>query len=169
MKKLLVVLTLFCLLLLICGHAFLFTIKRAEIKADVRKELLAYPNESLITLHFTPAEIKNLSWEDDMEFEYKGKMYDVLKKEITKASITILCMADEKETLLIDNYLKAQQHSSHHSSSTTLLKLLSQQYVMSSSSEILPPVLIAKKTFPSYLTSLHFAETTIVIPPPKAG
>jgi hypothetical protein len=169
MKKLLAILTFICLLLLICGHAFLFTIKRAEIKADVRKELLAYPNENLLTLHFTPDEIKNLSWENDNEFEYEGKMYDVVKKEMNKAFITILCMADEKETILIDNYLKAQQHSSQHSSSTTLLKLLSQQYVMSFSSEILPPVLIAKKNFPSYLTSLHFAETTIVVPPPKAG
>ena len=87
------------------GHTLLFSVLIQQTKTDFFERL---ENES------TPLSIKQFvfptqdgkitdaafSWEDDSEFLYQGKMYDVVKKIQSANSIRLYASADERETSL---------------------------------------------------------------------
>ncbi len=55
----------------------------------------------LVLLKFTEAESQSqLRWEHSMEFEYKGQMYDIVKKEIKGDISYYWCWLDHEETKL---------------------------------------------------------------------
>ena len=61
----------------------------------------------LIKLKFTRIEyIRDLNWKEENEFEYKGKMYDVAKIDISGDYVFIYCIRDEMEEQLIANFEK---------------------------------------------------------------
>ena len=80
------------------SYLFLF-IKKAQIKEHAKLLIINTINRNeLILLKFTKEESqKFLEWEDCNEFKYKGLMYDVLKKQIKKDSMYLLCIIDHKE------------------------------------------------------------------------
>jgi len=56
---------------------------------------------NIVLLAFTKKEAQEkLRWEKAGEFEYKGKMYDVIDKETVADVILFRCVWDQKETHL---------------------------------------------------------------------
>lgn len=55
----------------------------------------------LMVLRFSLADASRmLQWEHELEFEFNGNMYDVIKKTQTNDSVSYLCWPDHKETAL---------------------------------------------------------------------
>jgi len=75
-------------------------------KYIVRKEVKQYiikgiDKTELQVLQFHHQEVnQKVQWEHSKEFEFEGKMYDVVEKEMVNDSIRFFCWLDEEETEL---------------------------------------------------------------------
>lgn len=79
-----------------------FQLTRHELRREARQLLLAgvEPGE-LEVFEFTVAEAQAvLKWERSDEFEYRGRMYDVVRVEQTGPKVRYWCWPDEGETRL---------------------------------------------------------------------
>lgn len=72
------------------------------VKKEVKQNIIAGINKSeLQILQFHHQEVEQkVEWEHSKEFEFEGKMYDVVEKEIINDSIRFFCWLDEEETEL---------------------------------------------------------------------
>ena len=79
-----------------------FAAERSAIRREVRSQLISGLKDiDLVVLTFSKVEAKNLlRWERDDEFEYRGKMYDVVKIEENGDQILYWCWPDEPESEL---------------------------------------------------------------------
>jgi len=71
-------------------------------RSVVRVEVKSAPEEGLVQLSFSEMEFNNIAWtEENTEFEWKGKMYDVSRIIHTPAGVLVLCENDSFEDLLV--------------------------------------------------------------------
>jgi len=72
------------------------------VKHEVKRMIIkGIDIDELELLKFTKQEsISKLKWEHSKEFEYKQKMYDVVKEEVVVDSIYYWCWLDREETKL---------------------------------------------------------------------
>lgn len=97
-----------CILLLICfgapfyGTYYSIIYQKIKVKKEIQEQLSECSEKrDLVHLKFSRKEINSkLGWEHDDEFEYNGKMYDVVKSEIIGDSAHFWCLMDTKETKL---------------------------------------------------------------------
>jgi hypothetical protein len=87
------------------GYIILFW----QIQQDIKREMLykisqILPSEKLTCIKFLKKDISQSEWNDKTELEYKGAMFDVVKKVETSKYYLFYCLNDEKEDLLIKNY-----------------------------------------------------------------
>lgn len=79
-----------------------FKLARQEAKAMMDR---AYPETLNVYFEFNKIESQTLlRWEHDSEFEYRGEMYDVLRKEVIDGKIRYWCYWDRKETVLKNEF-----------------------------------------------------------------
>ena len=75
--------------------------QKYQVRTEVKLQLLDELGEhDLVVLSFTPEEANNLYWEHDNEFEFEGKMYDVVKTHLEEGFVTYVCWPDHKESHL---------------------------------------------------------------------
>ena len=76
--------------------------QRKQIKRTLKWRMIASTDrKGLVHFSFTAGEAeKELIWEHSKEFEYRGKMYDVVDCEITGDTIHYTCWLDHEETAL---------------------------------------------------------------------
>jgi hypothetical protein len=73
--------------------------KKAVIRGEVKTMMLnELTEDALEVLTFTSDEAANLKWEHAVEFEFDGRMYDVVEKRQNGESITYVCWPDHKES-----------------------------------------------------------------------
>ena len=79
-----------------------FSLQIRQIRHEVKERILSGMDESKLTLlAFTKPEANHqLNWEDKHEFEYQGKMYDVVRMTTRGDSVFYWCWWDHKETQL---------------------------------------------------------------------
>lgn len=79
-----------------------FASERSVIRREVRSQLMhGIKDADLVVLTFSKSEVQRLlHWERDDEFEYRGKMYDVVKVKAHGDRISYLCWPDEPESEL---------------------------------------------------------------------
>jgi hypothetical protein len=87
------------------GYIILFW----EIQQDIKSEMIQkisriLPSEELTCIKILKKDISRYDWFEKNELEYKGSMYDVVKKEETSKYYLFYCLNDEKEEILIKNY-----------------------------------------------------------------
>lgn len=76
--------------------------QKSMVKHEVKRMIIkGIDIDELELLKFTKQEsISKLKWEHSKEFEYKQKMYDVVKEEVVVDSIYYWCWLDREETKL---------------------------------------------------------------------
>jgi hypothetical protein len=113
---------------------------RKEMKTLIKngvpenKRLLFYDDE-------LTADAVNLKWIHDWEFQYKGEMYDILKKEVRNGRLVYTCIHDVKESGLfakLDEMVDKQMQSN-------------------------APAKEQRKLFQNFFTSLYFLSDTKII------
>ena len=87
------------------GYWFCFKVEQSDIKREMfEMTKQTVPNSELIALAIPAAEINDLLWQDENEFSYKGKMYDVVRSERSADKSTVYyCLNDTKEEALNAN------------------------------------------------------------------
>lgn len=98
------------------------SMERRQIQKHVRNQILPTLDESELiaftVLHKDSAII--FKWEHAKEFEFQGKMYDLVKREIQQDSITYLVWQDDQETAVnqkikqLANTVFDQSHDTQH-------------------------------------------------------
>ncbi len=76
--------------------------EKAAVKQQVKQKILGgIDKEELVWLTFKTTEATEvLHWEHDREFEYQGRMYDVVETKAQGDFISYLCWPDHEETQL---------------------------------------------------------------------
>ncbi len=79
-----------------------FQYEKSVLRSDLKERMIAgMEKDELVVLKFTQNEIeKELNWEHSGEFEYQGKMYDIIQTKVQGDSIYYTCWLDEEETKL---------------------------------------------------------------------
>lgn len=102
LKKSAVILLLALIFLQTGGYYFIFWIDVAEAKREAEIYIKGAESSKAVTLTFAIRDGKvmapDLVFNDDNEFSYQGRMYDVISTEKTKDHITFRCYSDNKET-----------------------------------------------------------------------
>ena len=169
-KKITAILLLFCLVFASAGYHLVFRYQISHAKAQMKRALRnsSRNSEDVTEFSFTNENLKQLEWEDDHEFRFKGKMYDVIEKQWQDGKLHIRCISDEKETVLIDQYM--QINKNNHSDSkplSSLIQLITAQFIQPFA---LIPELCAiqiKNSFPFYSSRLFSTAFPIHTPPPR--
>ena len=121
-------------------------------------------------LKFTKYEFtRRLNWKDENEFEFEGKMYDIVKTEMNNDEVIVYCIWDKRENELISIYEKHCRnnsardkiHSSNFSTNTT--SLLAIQNELSTPGRIDYVMFLSEK----YANNYHSVFKDSLTPPPK--
>ncbi|MCU0370451.1 MAG: hypothetical protein MUC31_03460 [Bacteroidales bacterium] len=98
-----------CLFLPFAGSYLFFDYRAKTIKKEVSALILQGIREELLvnmTFSLTDAD-KQLNWKHAREFEYDGRMYDIVRSAAKGDSITYTCFRDHKETRLYQQKQKS--------------------------------------------------------------
>lgn len=175
MKKAWAIVVLFCLLFTLTGFRAIFRLRRAEIKAQVRRSIRnRKSNEGLTEFRFNLQDKEQLSrikWEDGNEFRFEDHLYDVVERKTEGDTLTLLCLPDSKEEELIKAYEKMseEQRRPVNSSSFSLFKLLRSLF-FPPGAPATPPLLAGKPPL-SYRYLLYFFSPyqPVQTPPPRVA
>lgn len=93
---------LLCLLLPIGGGWLWLRLEKQQAKREAQQFLLAQKGDNALTrLAFTRQQAEHqLHWEHASEFEWQGRMYDVVHLTRTRDSLLLWCWPDDNETTL---------------------------------------------------------------------
>lgn len=120
-------------------------------------------HKDVVQLFLSKEESKQLYWEDENEFRYKGEMYDVIEKKTEGNKVLIRCVSDKKETTLLNEYQKNNRRNSTHS---TIVQLITAPFVLPVDHSLLLPQQIVKNNFKDYTSSLQNIASPVLLPPP---
>jgi hypothetical protein len=119
-------------------YGFLLLESREEATREIMSRL---PDNELvkITAHSGNREYLKFSWWEDHEFEYQGRMYDIVREQ-TKSDTTIyLCFDDSRETNVNNahRYLAENSFSAPiHRQGTQVFKAMMLEYIIPDKTEI---------------------------------
>jgi hypothetical protein len=156
------------MLLSVFGSGVLFWLKTYEAKKQMLLYLRNYALEKAILLQLdeggSPTN-PNLQWEGNDEFEWNGKLYDVVTTERKGHKQLIYCVADETETSL--QLQMAAQQKSNSSKQVNAMKLFPVFCPMLSTTlvEIINSNNLQHKGF--YNRPIAYVAKPIDGPPPK--
>ena len=76
--------------------------QKKSVRREIKKQIIAGIDcKELVCLSFTLEEAgKELEWEHEKEFEFRGEMYDVVESETFGDSVRYWCWPDREETRL---------------------------------------------------------------------
>jgi len=121
----------------IIGDFFIFKIAQIHHKRTVKAQIeIGVSQENLVKIIVTEDNISQLNFKEEHEFEYKGMMYDIVKKDSVSEKMTVYyCIADVEETNLLADFeksLKKETKPTGESDNTAqlLVNLLSKVYLL---------------------------------------
>jgi hypothetical protein len=124
--------------------------------------------DEITEFHFSADKLSQLEWEDKHEFRFNGHMYDVISQEWKNGKLEIRCIADEKETSLVNHYLNIiRDHSGGKKALASLLQLIGIQFLLPSSIPERQNTVSLKMKFPSITSRLLSIAYPIQTPPPR--
>jgi len=157
------------LLVVTSGYHLFYHYHLAEAKREMHQRLLQLPGAHVSELLFSGEEMASLGWEGNSEFRYRGEMYDVISIEKKEGHFLVKCVADHKETALLEQYFKAQQQSGNNAPTKSILKLLNVHFLSSSVAFLQTPEVKNNKHESCFRSWLPHPTQPIVTPPPQQG
>ena len=128
MKKWLSILIAFLIFLNSAGYILLFWQLQQETKKEMFQKISGdIPDNELTCIIISKKNISAAEFKEKDELEYKGSMYDVVKKGETDKYYHFYCVNDEKESLLITNFKQhfdGNKEKTNQNSSKLLISLI---------------------------------------------
>ncbi|MDZ7680496.1 MAG: hypothetical protein U5J63_02010 [Fodinibius sp.] len=144
MKRVLSILLVLVVSFNFLGAGFVYNIWLYSIKSSVKEQLKGqYEEEPTIIKLSKDAEYPSLKWHESEEFEYRGQMYDVIKKEDHGNTTWYYCYWDKAETKLLNHLAEyvsgyLQQHPREQKNRTLLSTYLDKLFLLSNFELALP-------------------------------
>jgi hypothetical protein len=146
------------------GYHLVFHVQLSAVKSEMKAFLLNQEgHKDVIELSFTTEASKQLEWENETEFGYKGEMYDVIEKKTEGNKILLRCIADTKETALLQEY---QKNTRQNSSNSFIAQLMTAQFILPVDHSLQQPERIIKRFFGNSASALLQTIATVSSPPP---
>lgn len=120
-------------------------------------------HKDVIELSFSGKESEQLEWEEEMEFNYKGEMYDVVDKQVEGNRVTVRCIPDAKEDSLLLDY---QKNTGRNSSNSFIGQLITASFILPPGNLLIPPACVKNDAFPEVSVHLPTTISTVPSPPP---
>jgi len=147
------------------GYHLVFHVQIAAVKSEMKAFLRNQEdNKDLIQIRFDKKELKQLHWEDEHEFRYQGEMYDVIEMKFQRQTVLIRCIADEKETALLNEY---QKNNKRNGTGSFIFQLITAPYLLPNGYLLQPPQKIIKSAFADVSSSLQNPVSAVTQPPPN--
>lgn len=175
MKKALSILLLTCLLLNTGGYWLYIKVlqvqRRNEVRAQLRQQS-SVPGEERFELALNGDNPADASFEkeNDHEFYYKGKLYDIIEQQVKGGKLHIRCLEDEKEESLLNKLEKVQheQQNKKGNDHSLIQQLASLVFEQTTGFPELQQPATGKQTYPFYTTTVFPVTKEISAPPPRA-
>jgi hypothetical protein len=85
----------------LCGFVGYFELSRWQIKKDIKQSIKqGVPISDLTVFTFSTKELDQLTWVEDHEFKFKGRMYDVVSTKNERYKTKLYCIHDKQEEKL---------------------------------------------------------------------
>lgn len=107
------------------GYFIVFKVAQLEARKEIKTKIkLGLPDNELTAIEFNKNDLTNIHWvKENKEFYYKGKLYDVVKKDEKNSTIVFYCIDDKQEHALfaslnehVDKYISSQDSRKNSSS-----------------------------------------------------
>jgi hypothetical protein len=152
---------------MLLGYYLVFNFQLAAVKSEMRTFLKTQKNhKDVVRFSLNEKEAHQLYWENESEFRYKGEMYDIIETTRTNDHLVVRCVADSKETALINEY---QKNNKRDHSDSLAVQLITIQFVVPSGFSITPPQKTIVNHFCRHSSALYKCVSAIFIPPPEVG
>lgn len=162
MKRALTILLLTVFSFNFLGASFVYNIWLYSIRESVKEQIEGeYEEEKTlikVPLKWSENPPPEFKWHEDHEFEYRGQMYDIIRKEQRGNQMWYYCHWDKAETELlknlseyVSNYL--QQHPKDNQKTTSLTTYLDKIFLVASRGHFLEAQRNAKLFAPYNLIS----------------
>lgn len=99
------------------GYFIVFKVAQIEARKEIKTKIkLGLPDRELTSIEFPKSELSTIHWiKENKEFYFKGKLYDVVKKDEKSSSIVFYCIDDKQEHALfasldkhVDTFISSQ-------------------------------------------------------------
>lgn len=84
-----------------------YHVELKKIKKEVKHQLISNTlKDDLVAFRFNmeSESFKSLHWKHSREFQYKGKMFDIVEADTLKGYVNYLCFPDKQETALNEEF-----------------------------------------------------------------
>lgn len=157
------------------GYSLVSQYQRYAVKKEMRQRIKATisPNiteQFVFTLVNGQPQAKSFYWEEENEFHYDGKMYDVIEKKIMNGCLYITCINDKREKELINHYIRITKKENNKPGNTSSSAQLILSLVFITPDNDLTAMLPVKTNLAAatYQFRLLNRSNDILIPPPQA-
>ncbi|MGZ3940460.1 MAG: hypothetical protein ACXVBK_16935 [Flavisolibacter sp.] len=164
MKKLTSILLITCLCSTWLGYHLVFDVQLSALKSEMKASLRDRTDQKdVVQLSFSPKEARQLEWEEEMEFNYNGEMFDVVEKKVQGDRLILRCIPDTKETALLLEY---QKHTRRNSSNSFIAQLITAPYILPLDNLMNQLVCKSNNRLPELSPGLPTTNSTVPSPPP---
>jgi hypothetical protein len=111
MKRIISIIFLGLLVMKIGGYFAFLSIQQIILKEEAKERIIqTFSNRELAKLSFSNEEFAKIDWqEQDKEFYFQGKLYDIVRSEFKGKNHVLYCFSDEKETVIYDKILQISE------------------------------------------------------------
>jgi len=159
-----------CLVIPLAATMLVLKIQRIQIRREVKMHLItSIHKDELVRLSFTSEQERAaLRWEHAHEFEFEGKMYDLVSKQTNGDTTHYWCWPDKKETKLnrqIDQLIAAALSQNQHQSEneTRLLKFFKSLFFLTEQENA--SLLVAMAPAEHFIFDPNFYPDSFRVPP----
>jgi len=163
-RKLFSILLLACLCFSLIGYHLFFQFQIEKAKSEMFAFLKNQKHhKGVIEFCFKGADEGRLDWENDHEFRYQNKMYDVIEKNTDGKGLSILCIADDHETELVNEYQKSNKQNR---SGDSVIELITASFILPKSFSADRSEKELNNQYFNYSSSLDNISSSVAVPPP---
>jgi hypothetical protein len=149
--------------------------RKAAVRQEVHRTLEQGINrDELVMLTFTKDRAKLLRWEHPGEFEYQGRMYDVVKRSSCGDTLHLLCLSDERETGIKEDLAALAGEAVNHDPQEQpcrdqLVRYLLSLYVIEIPARNIPECLTGRDPVSFFIRKYDPVRLKPPTPPPRPG
>ncbi|HEY9364372.1 MAG TPA: hypothetical protein VIQ00_13985 [Chitinophagaceae bacterium] len=173
MKKITVILLLALMLVEVAGLYGVFIFQRQVIKKEMKAWMHRH-REELEPAYTKLVVNKNageIHWEDENEFSFSGRMYDLVEKKLHGDQLVLVCISDEKETTLLDDFAKNIYNKEGGNSSkkhqSQVIRLVLSPFILQQAVISFTAPCHVVKNYSHYSQVLPQVYFNIITPPPR--
>ena len=169
MKKLISIPLFCCFFFNVVGYHIVFYFQRAEIRNEMKKLIHRGAHESVhLVFSVNDANLpRGVSSGDETEFSFNGQMYDIIQKEIRSGQLILHCVADKKETTLLNKLIGGWNENANSNKPAVQLLQFLQTLFHNINAERTPVDELYPRNFRCLADALKSHITDIPTPPPQ--